>query len=62
MCIQEAFSFGGETVLEIEFIGDGNSYRLERNYNGIRVTGIKFSKEKAYGSIRRRRMGQVMED
>jgi len=48
-------------VLEIEFIGDWNSYFLERNYNGIKVTGIIVSKEKIYGPIRRRRMGQIME-
>jgi len=44
-------------VLEIEFIGDWNTYFIERNCNGIKVL-----KEQTYGPIRRRRMGQVMEE
>jgi len=44
-------------VLEIEFIGDGNSYSLQRNYNGIKVTGSKFPKEKTYWVDQRKTNG-----
>jgi hypothetical protein len=35
---------------------------FERNYKEVKGNGIKVPKEKTNGSIRRRRMGQVMED